>query len=94
MVTDTLLRERARTICKLAAEQTSQDFPLIIDGFKNDPFGKYEKLAIELIEQTAEKAKEREMTEEQVNEEVAQYMYYLALEALKRVETKKMRKQR
>lgn len=69
---------RARRIVVLASkEKTSASKWLFLDEF-----GTWEKLALELLEKSRERAVELKLTEDEVNEQIATKLTVLALEAM------------
>jgi len=71
--------ERVRKIVRLAAAQVKN--PSTKSWLLADERGTWEKDARDLLEKSADKARELGMSEDQVNEEIANYLGYLALTA-------------
>ena len=77
--TDDFLYNRAREIVRLAADQVKN--PSTKSWFLADERGTWEKSAREYLEKTADRARDLGMSEDQVNEEIANHLGYLALTA-------------
>jgi len=78
-LTGSFAYDRARKIVRLAANQVKN--PSTKSWLLADERGTWEKRARDLLEKSAEKARELGMSEDQVNEEAANYLGYLALTA-------------
>ena len=71
--------DRPRKIVRLAADQVKN--PSTKAWFLADEKGFWEKQARDLLEKSADKARSLGLSEDQVNEETANYLGYLALTA-------------
>jgi hypothetical protein len=82
--------DRARKIVRLAADQVKN--PSSKAWFLADEHGFWEKQARDLLEKSADKARDLGLSEDQVNAETANYLGYLALTAALENAKKKSRK--
>jgi hypothetical protein len=74
------MESRARTIVKLAAART--ETPFLQSWLEQDSTGCWETDALALLYESADKAIELKLTEEQVNEEIAAVLVLRGLKAL------------
>lgn len=71
---------RARRIVKLAATKTEVTY--LKEWFTRDEFGTWEKDALTLLDATAVKASQLQLTDEQVDDEIAKQLWKRGLDAL------------
>jgi hypothetical protein len=71
--------QRAHTIVQLAATLTKVGS--VKSWLRCDEKGTWEKEALQLLERVKDKAAAQHISEEQVNEEIAKYLVYLAVSA-------------
>jgi hypothetical protein len=75
-------RQRARSIVKLAAKETS--IKMVKGWLTQDEKGTWEKLAMDLLDRTKDRAEKLNMGDREVNDQIATMVALQAVEAVKR----------